>query len=106
MVVSTFQGVVIAIVLFAAVVAGLSFLIPRRRVASESRMRHMMRKAGLDPDIDPVGEHDEVIQAIRRSCRRCGATDECEAWLEGEHAGDNSFCPNARVFEILAKYRK
>lgn len=68
-------------------------------------MRSMMRAAGLDPDIDPVGAHDEVIKAIRRRCRHCRAPHECEAWLEGQLAGDNDFCPNARVFEILAKYK-
>jgi hypothetical protein len=28
----------------------------------------------------------------------------CERWLAEKKEGDNAFCPNSKVFEILKKY--
>jgi hypothetical protein len=67
---------------------------------SLSRMRRMMTSVGLDPDKLPSsdGETGLDMQAVRTRCRMCPAEDLCERWLAGEVAGDNGFCPNAKIF--------
>ena len=44
------------------------------------------------------------MKEVRDRCRHCASEDYCERWLEGEVQGENQFCPNARVFRLLAKY--
>lgn len=77
-------------------------------VATESdrRMMHMMARNGLDPRIatasDIARETDAVIEAARTRCQACTAADHCDAWLVGQAAGDDDFCPNAATFRELA----
>jgi len=61
-------------------------------VNSERRMRAMLEN-GID----------NIMSAVRKRCRSCKSESLCERWLAGEETGDNDFCPNARVFEILGK---
>lgn len=90
-----------------AVAATLFWLARRyRAAASNRRMRAMMLKVGLDPDIDLSQDLEDVVQSIRRRCYQCGAVGECEAWLEGGGKGARDFCPNARVFDILLRHRR
>lgn len=100
------EGTLAAVLVLAAAV-GLAWLTLRYRAgASERRMRSMMRKLGLDPEIDLSESLDDVVRAIRRRCRQCGAVGECEAWLEGPGNNHNDFCPNARVFDILLRHKQ
>jgi len=72
---------------------------------SERRMRSMIDAVGLDPEITSSGELKIVMREVRERCEACSAEDVCERWLRGEEEGDNAFCPNRRVFEILNKYK-
>ncbi len=67
---------------------------------SLSRMRRMMTGVGLDPDNLASSDAGAGLnmQAVRTRCRICPAEDLCERWLAGEVAGDNGFCPNAKIF--------
>ncbi len=71
--------------------------------ASERRMMSMLQCAGLDPEIATQGETEAIIKDIRRRCRRCPSEAFCDRWLAGEEKGGNTFCPNARVFDMLTR---
>jgi hypothetical protein len=71
---------------------------------SERRMRTMLESVGLDPALATSEEIPTIMKEIRQRCQSCGSEDVCERWLAGNRKGDNEFCPNAKVFEILGKY--
>lgn len=71
---------------------------------SERRMLAMLDSIGIDPAIASSGDFEGIMHEVRQRCRHCQTEDVCEQWLKGEETGDNDFCPNARVFEILEKY--
>lgn len=72
---------------------------------SARRMMHMMALSGLDPGIathdDP--RTDATVRVARNRCRKCPAESLCDKWLAGKAEGDNTFCPNARTFRMLAR---
>jgi len=71
---------------------------------SERRMRSMLEAVGLDPAIAASGEIPTIMKEVRQRCQSCGSEDACERWLAENKEGENSFCPNSKVFEILRKY--
>lgn len=71
---------------------------------SENRMQSMLEAVGLDPEISTSGDIDTIMKDVRYRCRQCSSESVCERWLAGDEGGDNDFCPNQRVFEILKKY--
>ncbi len=71
---------------------------------SDRRMRTMLESVGLDPSIAESGEIPTIMKEVRQRCQSCGSEAVCERWLEGKGEGDNAFCPNSKVFEILKKY--
>ena len=71
---------------------------------SERRMRRMLAEVGLDPDLAESGDIPTIMKDVRYRCRQCSVESVCESWLDGDAGGDNTFCPNHRVFEILKKY--
>ena len=73
---------------------------------SERRRMSMLESLGLDPAIASGRDLPTIMNDVRQRCEHCQSEDMCERWLRGEVAGDNEFCPNARVFEILRKYSK
>jgi hypothetical protein len=73
---------------------------------SERRMMSMIDSLGLDPEIASNAEFGAIMGEVRQRCKGCTAEDVCERWLRGDEEGDNAFCPNARVFEILNKYKQ
>ena len=88
-------------ILFVVIAAALIVWFRAKLVSgSLSRMRRMMTSVGLDPD--KLGSSDAGVgldmQGVRTRCRMCPAEDLCERWLAGEVAGDNGFCPNAKIF--------
>jgi hypothetical protein len=98
---------VLAGVLIALAALSVLLLLSRYRAkASERRMRNMMLQAGLDPDQEPMLGHEQLIQAIRRRCRKCDEVRQCESWLTGLADGGNDFCPNARIFDILVRNKR
>jgi len=74
-----------------------------KATGSQRRMMRMMQHYGLDPQIARQGDSESIIREIRRRCSRCQVEGHCERWLDGKEKGDGSFCPNARVFEELAR---
>ena len=72
---------------------------------SERRMRAMLESVGLDPEIADIGGIETIMSEVRQRCTSCNAESVCEDWLNSDEKGDNDFCPNKRVFEILRKYR-
>lgn len=73
---------------------------------SERRMRNMLEHVGLDPTLAANGDTDTLVNEIRRRCQTCSAESVCELWPADEMHGDNSFCPNAEVFEEIRKNRR
>lgn len=72
---------------------------------SEQRMRTMLEAVGLDPKIADIGGIQTIMSEVRQRCSVCTAEDVCERWLKSDDKGDNDFCPNAKVFEVLREYR-
>ncbi len=72
---------------------------------SERRMQAMLQSVGLDPAIASSGEIPAIMQEVRQRCQSCASEGACEHWLAGDKKDSNDFCPNAKVFEILNKYR-
>ncbi len=70
---------------------------------SERRTRRMLTSVGLDPEIATRRDTKAIMKEARRRCQKCPKEGLCENWLAGEVKGDNSFCPNARVFDHLQK---
>ncbi len=88
-------------ILFVVIAAALIVWFRAKLVSgSLSRMRRMMTGVGLDPDNLASSDAGAGLnmQAVRTRCRICPAEDLCERWLAGEVAGDNGFCPNAKIF--------
>lgn len=97
---------VLLAVLMAAVAAGLFFAWRRYlRRNSERRLRAMLEAVGLSPALASSGHVDAIMKEVRQRCRTCNAEDVCERWLKSAERGDNDFCPNAHVFELLGEHR-
>ena len=73
---------------------------------SERRMLTMIESVGLDPEFATSGEISTTMKEVRQRCRSCPTEAVCERWLQGNEEGDNSFCPNAKVFEALIRYSR
>ncbi len=71
--------------------------------ASQGRMMHMLARAGVDPEVARSGDTKAIIQDVRRRCGRCRSEALCDRWLAGKVEGNNSFCPNAQIFDLLKK---
>ena len=75
-------------------------------VNSERRMLAMIDSVGLDAEIATSGEIPDIMKKVRQRCRSCPTEAVCERWLLRNEKGDNSFCPNAEVFEVLKSYSR
>ena len=71
--------------------------------ASERRMMRMLTSIGLDPEITTLRDTEAIMKEVRSRCQKCQKEAVCENWLAGEVEGDNTFCPNAQVFDLLQK---
>lgn len=94
---------------FAVIMVGVAAVIvvwlqSSRGGAAARHMTAMMGRLGLDSGAAVLGtpQTKAVLQEARRQCMRCPQEGLCERWLAGKVGGDNSFCPNARTFRILA----
>ena len=75
-------------------------------INSDRRMRAMLVSIGLDPYLAVSGDTRIIMKEVRQRCRNCATEAVCERWLNGSEAGDNSFCPNASVFESIRARRR
>lgn len=71
---------------------------------SERRMRAMLEKVGVDPELAASRDAATIMAEVRGRCRQCQSESVCERWLRGDEAGSNEFCPNRQVFEILKQF--
>jgi len=87
------------------VLAGLLVFLMRSYMLSQSerRMLQMMRMAGIDPRFALDSDNRVLMKQVRNRCNKCTAEGVCERWLAGKETGRNDFCPNAKVFDDLAK---
>jgi hypothetical protein len=93
----------VAIVMVTVIIALLVWLVRYMVATSEKRMMRMLKRAGVAPEIATQGDTKAIIDDIRGRCQRCQAEDLCERWLAGDVRGENTFCPNAQLFRMLAK---
>ena len=93
----------VAIFMLAVSVALVVWFSRHVAAASERRMMHMLTHAGVDPEVARHGDTEAIIQDVRSRCGRCRSEDLCDRWLAGKAEGDNSFCPNAPIFRMLAR---
>ncbi len=70
---------------------------------SERRMLRMLECVGLDPAIAWKDDTKALMKEVRRRCQSCATESVCEKWLAGEETGENTFCPNAKVFTALKR---
>lgn len=102
---TTFSDIGTAILLVFAATALFVWFYNQLEAASSSRLRRMMAHYGLDPD--KLANSDAGtgldMHAVRSRCRRCPVENVCERWLAGQIAGDNVFCPIAKIFSGAIK---
>ena len=101
---SLFQ-ILAALLMLAAAIALIVAYRKYLAAGSERRMRSMLEAVGLDSNVLAHADTETLVKEIRQRCQSCSAEDVCEHWLDGRKGGDNSFCPNARVFDELEKTR-
>jgi hypothetical protein len=97
--------ITVAIIMAGVAVAIIVWILSSQESASARRMRGMMARVGLAPGTAALDDPRNMAigKEARRRCRRCPREDLCERWLAGEVAGNNSFCPNSRVFRFLSR---
>jgi hypothetical protein len=95
----------VALVMVAVIGALLVWFARYLGASSEGRMLRMLMRAGVDPEIAARGDKQAIIEDIRSRCRKCQAEALCERWLAGKVEGENTFCPNARIFGALTSNR-
>jgi Family of unknown function (DUF6455) len=87
------------VAIFLAIIVGTIIVILRwhNSVAANSRLQRMMVSCGVEPAIADNADQLLAIDmdAVRRRCRHCPVTVQCDHWLDGESIAGNSFCPNA-----------
>ncbi len=94
----------VAILMLGATVAIFVWLQRNEAAASGRRMTAMMTRFGLDPRTAALGDPrtEVIMKEAQRRCGKCRFEGFCERWLTGKGNGDNTFCPNAQTFRILA----
>lgn len=100
---SNFFEITLALTMVAVSVALVLWILGYLSADSQKRMMRMLKRAGLNPEIATATDTEAIMQQVRRRCRRCSSEDLCERWLAGEEKGDNAFCPNQKVFELLKR---
>ncbi len=95
----------IAILMITVVIFMLIWFERSEAAATVTRMTRMMSRVGLNTNFGAKGgpKARSVIKEARTRCGRCRCEDRCELWLDGKAGGENAFCPNARVFNMLKR---
>jgi hypothetical protein len=98
----TFFEIGVAIFMVAVSVALIVCFSRYMAATSGRRMMHMLMRAGVNPEVAKHGDTETIMKDARSRCRTCPSEDLCDRWLAGKVEGDQSFCPNAQIFRILA----
>jgi hypothetical protein len=93
----------VATIMVAVIVALIVWFSRYLAAVSARRMMQMLTRAGVDPEVARQGDAEAIMQDVRSRCKRCSSEALCDRWLAGKVEGDNSFCPNARIFRRLAR---
>ena len=99
---STSYEVGVAITLVSTAIVLVVWFLYYKASNTKRRMRSMLMRAGLDPSIETDADKKVLIKGIRQRCKKCQTEDVCERWLANKISGDNDFCPNAEIFELLS----
>ena len=99
----TIAQISLALVMLAAGVALIMWFRSYLAAGSRRRMTAMLQRIGLDPQILAQKDNEAIMREVTSRCRKCSAEDPCERWLEGKAGGENTFCPNAAVFDMLRR---
>ncbi len=101
----TTSGVTIAIFMVLIAATLLLWFERSEAAATVTRMVRMMTRVGLNARIFTQGtaRAKAIMKEARTRCGRCACEDRCELWVEGKVEGENTFCPNARIFRMLAR---
>lgn len=89
-----------AILMLLLATAFLAWFFSWKAAGSLRRRNAMMAKLGVDPTSLKISA---VMNDVGKRCSRCRSEAECERWLAGRVDGDNSFCPNAGVFDAIRR---
>ena len=92
----------VATLMVAVSVALIVWLLGYMETASARRVKHMLMRAGVCPEIARPAGVEAIMKDVRRSCAHCQSEALCDRWLAGKAEGDNDFCPNAPIFSRLA----
>ena len=95
--------IIVALIMIAIAYSFVILFLKYKDDTSEKRLKRMLHRCGLDPETIEQGDAEAIIREVRARCRKCQTEAVCERWLAGEQGGENSFCPNAQTFEVLAK---
>ena len=97
------SDIFLAVIMVVTAVFLIAWFLRYKAGASERRLQEMLERCGVNPELIATGDTQAIIREVRRQCRKCQTEAVCERWLVGIETGDNSFCPNARTIELLAK---
>ncbi len=102
--IQTLYQIYLALFMVAVAIGLLVWFLTSQKAASARRMKSMMMRVGLDPEIATHGspQFKAIMREAGRRCRKCRTEDFCERWLRGIATGENTFCPNARLFNVAA----
>ena len=97
----------VALAMIAVTIVLFQWLRKSEAAHSTTRLKHMMRRFGLDPGLVSHGNPQikTALNETRRRCGRCRVEGFCDRWLNGKAEGEKTFCPNARVFLLLGSDR-
>ena len=95
--------IVIGITMVAAAIALVVLFARYKTGGADRRLQNMLKQAGVNPAIAASKDAEAIMKEVRRRCSRCQNEDVCERWLAGDDTGASDFCPNAQVFEALAR---
>ncbi len=101
----TSSGITIAIIMVLIAATLLLWFERSEAAATVTRLVRMMTRIGLDTRIITQGttRAKAIMKDARTRCGRCNCEDRCELWFEGKGEGENTFCPNARIFRMLTR---
>jgi hypothetical protein len=100
---STLYEIGVAALMVVVIVALMVWFFRYQAMVSATRMRQMLTRAGVDPEVARQGNVEAIMQDVRSRCENCRSEALCDMWLAGKAEGDNNFCPNAPIFCMLAK---
>ena len=100
---STLYEIGAAMLMVAVIVALIVWFFRYQATVSARRMMEMLTRAGVDPEVARQGNVEAIMQDVRSRCQKCQSEALCDRWFAGKAEGDNSFCPNAPIFRMLAR---